>query len=161
MLTRHEHSVGSSRTTWRNRQGPVMDMLDEHEQRLYASIKDYSKRSIVANCNDILFPSAACVRHLLHVGANWNWIHRAVDQVVFERECEVFLHKCHFAAPMLSAETIWLALFFAYMTAALLLMSEEEQAAAKLPYRMCTCTIYLLFLWSLHDIHRRCTTRAQ
>lgn len=112
-----------------------MSMVDEHEKHLYRSLKHYRRESSRVNgATDVLFPSPECAQALLVCGADWNWLHMAVDMAILRRETQVYHSKCRVTSPELAAEPVWLALYFAFLTFALLLATEEEQQTAGLPY---------------------------
>ncbi|KAF1993160.1 hypothetical protein P154DRAFT_450946 [Amniculicola lignicola CBS 123094] len=111
-----------------------MNTVEEFEKQLYRSIRSSYRYTTVHTTSEILFPSAQCARLLLRYGMQWMWIHSAVDQATFDREVTTFLDKCRIIEPVQAAEPAWLALYFAYLTCTLLMMTDEEKVRVGLPY---------------------------
>lgn len=93
-----------------------MNMLDQHEQRLYTALKLHHREPTVTGIHQVLFPSSECAAILFDHGARWMWLHMAVDHQQFQMEATVYHAKCRIASPHQAAEASWLGLYFAYLT---------------------------------------------
>ncbi|GME61721.1 hypothetical protein P154DRAFT_450946 [Neofusicoccum parvum] len=107
---------------------------DPFERMLYARLRAHRRPSTVQSLACVVVPSARCSRALLQHAFQWtSWLHCAIDHAEFAAQHHHFLRRCEAGSLETAAETPWLGLYFAHLSATLWSMTDAEAAAADLP----------------------------
>ncbi|KAL2811404.1 hypothetical protein BJX63DRAFT_433412 [Aspergillus granulosus] len=120
---------------------PGRDRRTDHdeeglEDRLWESLSAAStaRRSTVSGWVDVVLPSRACSEQLTAYDKTWNsWVHYAVEYPRFENECHGFISAIEAGSPIESYDPSWMAVYFSVLSAALLMMGDDEAERLLLP----------------------------
>ncbi|VUC24288.1 unnamed protein product [Clonostachys rosea] len=108
---------------------------DELEKRLWKFVSASVPASpTVTDWADIITPSRQCSEQLVEFDRIWNsWVHYALEYPAFENECDEFYAELEKGSSLEEYDTAWLAVYFAVLCAALLMMDEDEASRMLLP----------------------------
>ncbi|KAH7398790.1 hypothetical protein DE146DRAFT_504841 [Phaeosphaeria sp. MPI-PUGE-AT-0046c] len=110
---------------------PAVDLTEYYEKRLYEAVGRTCEPRTVASTNDIAFPTQDCSRRFIEFADVWtSWVHFAFFFPEFHHEHEHFWAQ---GGSFLSADPLWLAVYFAVLASALGFMSEEDFAKSGAP----------------------------
>ncbi|CAG9953574.1 unnamed protein product [Clonostachys rosea f. rosea IK726] len=108
---------------------------DELEKRLWKLVSASSPASPTAtDWGSIMMPSRRCSEQLVEFDRIWNsWVHYALEYPTFENECDEFYAEFEKGGALEDYDPAWLAVYFAVLCAALLMMAEDEASHVFLP----------------------------
>ncbi|KAL3481569.1 hypothetical protein BJX99DRAFT_218517 [Aspergillus californicus] len=107
------------------------------EDRLWENLSAASTAtgSSVSKWNDVILPSMACSEQLILYDKMWNsWVHYAVEYPQFEEECSGFVAAVEKGMSLERADLSWMAVYFSVLSAALLMMGDDEAERLILPH---------------------------
>ncbi|TVY52882.1 putative transcription factor lepB, partial [Lachnellula cervina] len=106
--------------------GEALNITESFERELFEAVGGTGRASTVFRDDQVQWPSAECVRNLLVYGRTWtSWMHCALHHPTFEAECHEFLEGSG-----RNPDPFWLAIYFSFISAALIFMNGEEAEAA-------------------------------
>ncbi|KAF8864876.1 hypothetical protein BDZ45DRAFT_684851 [Acephala macrosclerotiorum] len=111
------------------------NITESFERDLFEAVEHTTRISTVVEDDQIIWPSPDCAASLLSYGRIWvSWIHCALHHPTFEAECEIFWRTRRPSDATETGRSLWLAVYFSYLSAILLFMDEEEARATNLPH---------------------------
>ncbi|KAL3457454.1 hypothetical protein BJX64DRAFT_293133 [Aspergillus heterothallicus] len=121
--------------------GPRREHKTDHdeeglEDKLWQSLSAAAtaRQPTVAEWTDVLLPSRACSEQLIAYDRTWNsWVHYAVEYPRFETECDGFISALEARSPLERLDPSWMAVYFSVLSAALLMMGDDEAERLTLP----------------------------
>ncbi|KAL4876920.1 hypothetical protein BJY04DRAFT_222596 [Aspergillus karnatakaensis] len=120
------------------RRAPHVDQYEEGlERRLWDSLSVASAlvRPTVAAWEDIVLPTSEISNQLIAYDKTWNiWVHYAVEYPKFQEECELFINAVDQGTPLETTDPSWMAVYFAVLSAALLMIGDDEGGQTGLPH---------------------------
>ncbi|KAL2851130.1 hypothetical protein BJY01DRAFT_245071 [Aspergillus pseudoustus] len=125
-----------SPSVWPKRQHRSDHDEEGLEDRLWKSLSAASTatRPAVSHWTDIVLPSRACSEQLIAYDKTWNsWVHYAVEYPRFENECNGFISAMEAGSPIERQDPSWMAVYFSVLSAALLMMADNEAETLILP----------------------------
>lgn len=97
--------------------GAHVHSMHRGETQLYALLNRHCRRPVVASATDIKLPAPHVRQYIVAHGGQWiSWIHPAFDFSTFHADCIKLEHDLHALPFELTAESSWLALWFAFLT---------------------------------------------
>ncbi|KAL2833346.1 hypothetical protein BDW59DRAFT_156847 [Aspergillus cavernicola] len=106
------------------------------EDRLWDSLSAAwtATGSSVSTWDDVVLPSPACSDQLIAYDKMWNlWAHYAVEYPRFQEECNNFMTAVERGLSLEKADPSWMAVYFSVISAALLMMEDDEAERLMLP----------------------------
>ncbi|KAL2847022.1 hypothetical protein BJX68DRAFT_268323 [Aspergillus pseudodeflectus] len=139
-LSRNKSSVKErsprSLSTWSNRKHRPDHDEEGLEDRLWDSLSAASigSGSTVTSWADIVLPDRNCSKQLIAYDKKWNsWVHYAVEYPRFENECDSFIFAIEAGSTIETQNASWMAVYFSVLSAALLMMGDDEGEGQVLP----------------------------
>ncbi|KAF2832853.1 hypothetical protein CC86DRAFT_277466 [Ophiobolus disseminans] len=99
------------------------------EQKLWDSLASVlpATKPVVSSWDDIVLPTRSCSEFLVDYDEKWNsWVHYALEYPHFRVECDGFMTAMANGIPIEYADISWMAVYFSVMSAALLMMDDDE-----------------------------------
>ncbi|KAJ8114045.1 hypothetical protein OPT61_g3983 [Boeremia exigua] len=103
--------------------------IDELERKLWNNLSNNppAGRLVVSSWSDLVLPSQICSEHLINYDERWNsWVHYALEYPRFWGECDSFMAAMSSGARLEQWDASWMAVYFSVLSAALLMMNDEE-----------------------------------
>ncbi|KAL3451351.1 hypothetical protein BJX65DRAFT_219278 [Aspergillus insuetus] len=125
-----------SSSTWSDRKHRSDHDEEGLEDRLWDSLSAASIGigSSVTSWADVVYPDRTCSEQLIAYDRKWNsWVHYAVEYPQFENECHNFISAIEAGSAIETQNPSWMAVYFSVLSAALLMMGDDEAERLALP----------------------------
>ncbi|KAL4863216.1 hypothetical protein BDV12DRAFT_30642 [Aspergillus spectabilis] len=106
------------------------------EDRLWDGLSAASTatRSTVSAWADVVLPTPVISDQLIAYDKTWNiWVHYAVEYPKFQEDYDIFMSAVGEGMPLERADPSWLAVYFSVLSAALLMIGDDEDDNSTLP----------------------------
>ncbi|KPM38277.1 hypothetical protein AK830_g8283 [Neonectria ditissima] len=142
---RLRNALGAANSTALDRPGPsvptrrrkpqhLLENPDVLERMLLESSSPPSQTHEKLDWAHIILPGRECSEALVAFDKKWNsWVHYALEYPTFEHEHEEFMVSLEDGATLSELDAAWLSVYFSVLSAALLMVDEEDALNLHLP----------------------------